>query len=447
MMAAYSLLLLLALTLSAPWWVTRMLTTHRYRDGLGQRLGRVPAELRSLTRGKRIVWLHAVSVGEVLAATRLVGELEAALGAEFRVVVSTTTRTGQALAQQRFGPERVFYFPLDFAFAVRAYLDALRPEALILMESELWPRVLRECGRRSIPVVVVNARVSDRSFARAMKVRAIWSRLLRKVTLFLAQSEEDARRLSALGAKAESVRISGNLKYDVRAPSRSRVVDLIRAAAGERPIVVAGSTVASNEARVEDEEAQVVYGWQFGALPQGALLVIAPRHPERFEKAWQVVYEFPSIRATDLLLGKTAENAVARSSPDGNSLDQPDIILLDTIGDLAAVYGMADVAYVGGSMFSSGGHNPLEPAQFGVPVVMGTSFENFRDIVSKLQEANAIRIVHDEMDLEVALRELLEDRSGARDMGERGKRVFEQQSGATARTTAAIISLLNGGAR
>ncbi|SEG48891.1 3-deoxy-D-manno-octulosonic-acid transferase [Bryocella elongata] len=450
-MPAYSLLLLLALTLSAPWWLTRMLTTQRYREGLAQRLGRVPATLREYARGHRIVWLHAVSVGEVLAATRLVAELDAALREQkndsFRIVISTTTRTGQELARQRFGAERVFYYPLDLAFAVRAYLNALMPDALILMESELWPRMLAECHRRSIPVSVVNARVSDRSFARAQRFRAIWSRLLAKVTLFLAQSEEDARRLVNLGARADGVRTSGNLKYDVRAPKQSKVADLIRIVANGRPIVVAGSTVASTEARVAPEEAQVVESWMRGALPSDALLVLAPRHPERFEEAWQIAYDFPSLRATDLLAGKSAEDTVQRNQTDGHSLDAPDIVLLDTIGDLAAVYELADVAYVGGSMFPRGGHNPLEPAQFGVPVVMGQSFENFRDIVGKMREVDAIRIVRDELELEEVFRYLIEHRDEARSIGARGRSVFEQQQGATARTVDALLALLSGASR
>jgi 3-deoxy-D-manno-octulosonic-acid transferase len=243
--------LMLGLLLSSPWWLLRMATTERYREGLRERLGGVPAQLREAVRGKRVIWVHAVSVGEVLAASRLVGELEAAFGDAFLVVVSTTTRTGQALARERFGAARVFYMPLDFAWMVRRYLRALKPEALVLMESELWPRMLHECARASIPVAVVNARVSDRSFARTMTVRDIWQYVLRKPSLWLAQSEEDARRLIALGAWGETVKVSGNLKYDVRAPRQSRVAELIRASAAGRPIVVAGSTVAGNEQRSE----------------------------------------------------------------------------------------------------------------------------------------------------------------------------------------------------
>ncbi len=241
-MALYSLLLMVGLAVCSPWWLARMV---RYRDGMGQRLGRVPAELRAAVAGRQVVWLHAVSVGEVLAATRLVRELEEALGDGWVVVVSTTTATGQALAKERFGAERVFYYPLDFAWCVRAYLRVLQPKMLVLMESEIWPRMLVECGRAGVPVAVVNARVSDRSYARAMRVKAVWGRVLRRVDLFLAQSEEDGRRLVAMGARAEAVRAIGNLKYDVRAAKASRVAELIREVAAGRPIVVAGSTVGA----------------------------------------------------------------------------------------------------------------------------------------------------------------------------------------------------------
>ena len=441
-MALYSLLLAVGLVVCSPWWLARMV---RYRAGMAQRLGRVPAALCAAAAGRQVVWVHAVSVGEVLAGTRLVAELETALGAGWVVVVSTTTATGQALAKERFGGAdsgRVFYYPLDFAWAVRAYLRALRPKLLVLMESELWPRMLVECGRAGVPVAVVNARVSDRSYARAMRVRAVWGRVLRRVNLFLAQSEEDARRLVAMGACAEAVRAIGNLKYDVRAPKTSRVAELIKQAAAGRPIVVAGSTVASTEQGVDSEEAQVVYGWMKGALPSGALLVLAPRHPERFDEAWQIAFDFPALRATDLLAGKRRENAVQRQHPDGESLDSMDIILLDTIGDLASVYGIADVAYVGGSMMERGGHNPLEPAQFGVPVVMGPSYENFREIVGKMIEADGIEIVKDEVELEIAFERLLTDREAARAMGERGRRVFEEQQGATGRAVEALVGMV-----
>jgi 3-deoxy-D-manno-octulosonic-acid transferase len=444
MMWLYSALLMAAVVVSFPWWVMRMLTTERYREGLRERLGQVPQRLREAVGPyadqRKVLWVHAVSVGEVLAASRLVPELENALrrrGERWRVVVSTTTRTGQALARERFGAERVFYFPLDFAKPVRAWISALNPGALLLMESELWPRMLHECFLAGVPVIVANARVSDRSFERAMKLRRWWAPVLRKVDLWLAQSDEDARRLKAMGADAEKVRAIGNLKYDVHAPKESKVAALIKEAAAGRPIVVAGSTTEDESGvRANWEETAVLQGWREGTdhEPIKALLVLAPRHPERFNGVESVVIEFRYA-----VVSKWLTNQVVR-----NGTDRPrEIVILDTIGDLAAVYGVADVAFVGGSLVKRGGHNPLEPAQFGVPVVMGPSYENFRDIVSSMQKVNGIRIVQNGDELESVLKEMLANPKVARAMGERGRSVFEKQHGATGRAIEAILTTLH----
>ena len=440
-MALYSLLLACVLALGSPYWLWRMTRGGPgWMASLAARLGRVPRELRVAVAGRQVVWVHAVSVGEVLAAARLVADLEHALGDGWRIVVSTTTATGQALARQRFASEkedaksagRVFYYPLDFAWAVRTYLRALQPKMLVLMESELWPRMLVECARAAVPVAVVNARVSDRSFARGMRVRSIWRRLLRRVNLFLTQSEEDAKRLVALGTDTGAVQAAGNLKYDAVEPKASRVAARIREITAGRAVVVAGSTVGGDQASVSEEKI-VAEAWrQVVAKEPASLLVLAPRHPERFEEAAKHLQGFRFVRASAM---EEASDGVG-----------PDAVLLNTIGDLAAVYGIADVALVGGSLVARGGHNPLEAARFGVPVVMGPSYENFRDIVAKMQAADGIRIVKDGAELQAAIVELLSDRHAAKAMGERGRQVFEQQQGATARTVEALVGLMRSGA-
>ncbi len=463
-MALYSVLLALALALSSPWWLLRMLTTDRYREGLGERLGRVPARVLEEMRGRRVVWVHAVSVGEVLAASRLVEQLEAALAASgaaaagaTAVVISTTTRTGQALARQRFGAGRVFFAPLDFAFAVRPYLSVLQPAALILMENELWPRLLHECAQRQTPVVVANARMSDRSFRRSMRrpLRLIWKRVVRKPRLWLAQSEEDALRLARVGVDAASIQVTGNMKYDILAPQQSTMADRVRRIAAGRPIVVAGSTVEGSPA----EEELVIGAWAEGVKDQtGALLVLAPRHPERFAVVEAMLRPYRYAKAsTRHRQGSSAEQAALREQnangrqaeavrPETFAEEDPcaglEVFLLDTIGDLAAVYAVADVAFLGGSLVRKGGHNPLEPAQFGVPVVIGGSFENFRDVVAKMQEADGIRIVQDQDQLGAVLAELLADRQQAARIGERGRMVFAQQQGATSRAVQAILQVI-----
>jgi 3-deoxy-D-manno-octulosonic-acid transferase len=428
-MLAYSALLTLALTLSAPWWLIRMATTDRYREGLKQRLGFVPAGLRAYAANHRVVWLHAVSVGEVLAASRLITELEAALGEGWRIVISTTTRTGHALAKQRFGtdapehdPARIFYLPLDFAFATRAYLNALRPAALILMESELWPRLLHECRTRNIPVAVANARVSDRSFRRAMKVRALWKQLVRKPTLWLAQSDEDARRLSALGARIETIQNVGNLKYDIRAAEKNSMAKLINELRGASRLVVAGSTLAN-------EEALLLEAWPriLRAGPD-MILLIAPRHPERFSEVFGLIQQsgYKAVLCSEL-------NEASEKLTGGT------ILLLDTIGDLASVYSVAVTALIGGSLIPKGGHNPLEAAQFGVPILMGPFYENFRDIVEGLKQAWAIGIVAEDRELSEAV---INFARHGKEWGERAKGFYSSQTGATARTVTAILSMM-----
>ena len=424
MMVVYSSLLLAVLVLGAPWWLLRMATSGRYRAGLAGRLGRVPEGLRVAVAGQNVVWVHAVSVGEVMAATQLVRELKTELPG-WVVAVSTTTETGQRLAVERLTGSPVFYLPLDFAFVVRRYLRVLRPKMLVLMESELWPRLMDECAKDGVPMAVVNARVSDRSFPRYMRLRRLWRPLLGKVSLFLAQSAETAERLVRIGAPVERVRVSGNLKYDVRVGGVSSLTEMLRERlAVEARVLVCGSTL-------EGEERMLLETWfAVVAAEPRAVMVLAPRHPDRFTAVAGMVARsgFGLVRASEFREGS---GTVAAGS----------VFLLDTIGDLAAMYGLGAVAFVGGSLVARGGHNPLEPAQFGVPVVMGASYENFREIVEVMRESDAVRIVST-TSLGEAMVEMLRDDGAGRAMGEHGRVVFEAQSGATARTVEALMGLL-----
>jgi 3-deoxy-D-manno-octulosonic-acid transferase len=424
----YNLALLAALVLSAPWWLWRMATTHKYRDGFMRRLGKLPAALVGLSQERPLIWIHAVSVGEVLAVSRQVGELDRAFPGH-RLVVSTTTRTGQALARERFGSNRVFYCPLDLPWAVRAYLNALQPRLLILAETEFWPNLLSGCFRRQIPVAVVNARISDRSWPRYRPLRRLWKPFLGRLSLVLAQSETDAVRLKALGCLQEKVTVSGNLKFDVRAVVEAEATRLLKTLAKDLRLVVAGSTL-------EGEETALLDAWPrlLTADPQLAL-VLAPRHPERFA-------------AVAALLANSGIPWVKRSdwpTPASPGTLQPlvpgQIVLLDTIGELASVYSLASVAFVGGSLIPAGGHNPLEPAQFGVPIVMGPHFANFRAITCDLLAQQALRIAAKEK-LAATLIDLLQNPAQARAMGERARQVFSQQAGATGRSVDALRKLL-----
>jgi 3-deoxy-D-manno-octulosonic-acid transferase len=419
----YSFALFLVLVFGAPYWLVRMATTGKYREGLSERLGFVPARLREAD-SRRTIWVHAVSVGEVLAASRLVNELSAC-APQYRVLFSTTTRTGQRLARDRTGINHTFYFPLDFPWIVRRYLRLLDPALLVLVETEFWPNLLAACRRAGIPVAVVNGRVSDRSLPRYLQLRSLWKQILAGVSILLAQSEEDAKRLKAIGAPAGRVFFGGNLKFDVRSAEPAAITTSLREylTAGTR-VLVCGSTMEGEEEILLDAFQQVRK-----AIPD-CVMILAPRHPERFGRVAQ-------------LLKNRDEQSVRRS----NWMKRPSkikggtVVLLDSIGELASVYALASVAFVGGSLIPAGGHNPLEPAQFAVPVVMGTHYANFRAIIDMLVHAEAMKLATTET-LVPILENLLTDVEAANDLGVRALEVFHLQSGATGRAITALLGLL-----
>lgn len=427
----YNLALLSGLIASAPWWLWRMATTHKYREGLGERLGNVPAWIKSKAAERPAIWLHAVSVGEVLAVSRLVEELDRAgdkSAVKFQVLISTTTSTGQALARERFGANRVFYCPLDLPWSVSAHLNAIKPRMLVLAETEFWPNLLSGCFRRKIPVLVANARISDRSWPRYKMLRRFWRPILSKLSRALAQTEVDADRLRAIGLEADGVTVSGNLKFDVRAAQEAEATRLLRTLGRDQRFYVAGSTL-------EGEEAALLEAWPtiLEQEPQLAM-VLAPRHPERFG-------------AVADLLARSGVVWTKRSSWNGRAVEALEplkpgqVILLDTIGELASIYSLAAVAFVGGSLFPTGGHNPLEPAQFGVPIVMGLHYANFRAIAEDLRAHDALRVAPKEK-LAAAIGSLLENPAAAAAMGSRAREVFGAQAGATDRTAKVICEVL-----
>lgn len=423
-MPLYSLLLFLVLILGTPFWLVRMATSGRYRRGLAQRLGFVPADLTAILAGRPVLWLHAVSVGEVLAATELIASLERTYPAH-TIAISTTTEAGQRVARERFPQNAVFFLPLDFALLIRRYLRILRPQLLLLMESELWPNLMRECHRSGAAVVVINARISDRSFPRYRRLRHLWRPLLRPVSLFLAQGQETADRLRAIGVPSQKVQTTGNLKFDVKAAPQGSIFTAIKAALPPgAPSLIAGSTL-------EGEEALLLTAWPEVLRAQpSAVLLLAPRHTPRFAAVVELA------RQTGFTVHRASTLAATLPISPG------DIVVLDTIGDLAGLYALATAAFLGGSLVPAGGHNPLEPARFGVPVIMGPSFENFREIVTMLQASNAIQVVGPGASLSAALAHMLSPDVEVRALGERGRSVFLSQAGATARCLAALAPLL-----
>lgn len=424
-MLLYSFGLLLALLVTAPYWLLHMLFYGKYREGLGERLGQVPERVTAAVHGRRVVWLHAVSVGELIAISGVAQRLQQT-HPDLDIVVSTTTRTSQRLARARFGDEHVFYFPLDFAWIVRRYLRALQPALLVLAETELWPRLLRESALAGTKIVLVNGRISDRSLPRYQALRRLWRPFLESLTHVLAQSEEDAERFAAIGVRKDCITVSGNLKYDVRVPSESTLPRALRAAipAGAQ-VIVAGSTLDKEEAMLVD-----AFVHELRELPY-LVLVLAPRHPERFAVVAALLTQrgLPWVRRT--LWAHTPAHIAPGS-----------VVLLDSIGELAGVYALASVAFVGGSLVPAGGHNPLEPAQFGVPILTGTHTQNFRSIMSAFLMEDAIAVTTPQ-DLQATLHRLLTSPEAAA-MGQRAYTVFEQQAGAFERTLSTLEQVLQG---
>ena len=420
--SVYSILLFVTLVMSAPWWLLEMLRHGKYRAGLGERLGKVPDRILNQV-ATNTIWIHAVSVGEVLAISRVIDELKTQLPG-WRIVVSTTTDTGQKLARERFGDSNVFYFPVDLPLAVGAYLQALRPKLLVLAESEFWPNLLHRARLSGTDVAVVNARVSDRSLPGYLRFRGPLGRVMQDVQLFLAQSEEDARRLIQMGAPAERVRVSGNLKFEVKPPARTAIAAPFAAMKREEagPLLVAGSTLDGEETMLLEMFRQVV------ARYPNVVLLLAPRHPERFDEVASL------LASSGLQYQRRSQWKEDRPIPGS-------VFLLDSIGELASLYEFADLAFVGGSLVPRGGHNVLEAAQFGTPILVGPHTENFRDIIEVFRKADALGEVTPQS-LTATVLHLLENYDERAALGRRASEVMRSQRGATERTVSGLLELL-----
>ena len=422
MYVLYSTLLGAALFLSLPYWIYQMLRHGKYHTGLFQRLGRVPPHLSRSSQPT--VWMHAVSVGEVLAVSGLVDQLRVRLPG-YRMVISTTTDTGQQLARDRFGADNVFYFPIDLGFAIRPYLDTLRPQLIVIAETEFWPNFLRLARRTGAHIAVVNARISDRSWRGYQRLRWWLRTVIANVDLFLAQTQEDSNRLVDIGAPKSRIEVTGNLKFDLKPTQPPTVIANLRdsfRATGAAPILVCGSTADDEEERMLLQAFQNI----LASYPH-ATMILAPRHPERFA-------------AVATLLESLGIHFLRRSLWSGEPLSGG-VLLLDTIGELSAIYGLADIAFVGGSLVPKGGHNIIEPARHGVAIVVGNHTENFRDIIGLFQSHDAVRVVGP-AELPLVLMELISNEAERTALGQRAAETLRSQSGASEKTVAALQKLL-----
>lgn len=429
----YSLLLTVGFVALLPRFAIDALRTRKYVTGLGQRLGNLPKLPPS---NQPLIWLHCVSVGETEAARPLVRALGKAFPT-YRLVVSTTTVTGQQVARRVFAENAaaVFYFPIDWAWTVRRVLRALQPSAVLIMETELWPNLLRECRRRAIPTALVNGRISTTSFRRYQKIRSFMSRVLNDLTMAAMQSEKDMARLLELGISSSKTISCGNLKFDSAdsagddAASQA-LCDRFGFNRGES-LIVAASTHAPEEQVVIDAFKQI----RQSKTGEPARLLIAPRHPERFGEVAR------QIEASGLRWARRSAN---RAPGDATC----DVVLLDSIGELRTIFALAKVAFMGGSIATHGGHNILEPAAEGVCVITGAHTGNFSAMIKAFLDADAVVQLPDVSPpeaagkLAVAISELLENDGRRRELAQRAKAVCNRNRGATERTIDLIAKLL-----
>ena len=429
MYVLYSLAMLLVFLAASPYFLYQAVRHGKYAGSLPERLGFLPVSL-NLDREPSI-WIHAVSVGEALTARAIASDLKARYP-HLRLFISTPTMTGQQVAKRSFqAADGVFFFPIDLAIIVRRVLEIVRPRLFVMMETELWPNLLRECRARGVKTVVINGRISARSFPRYRLVRPLFRRVLTLVDRFCVQGEETAGRLIELGAPPERITITGSLKFDaLQLPGAAgaarggaeRVLRFLTVAEG-RAVVVAGSTMPG-------EHELVLRAFErIRTLARNPLLILAPRKPEHFADAASLARQsgFRTMLRSELAIDEEV---------------RADVVVLDTIGELAQVYRAATVVFVGGSLVPVGGHNILEPAVYGKPIVFGPHMQNFAEIAETFLAGDAAIQVTSGRGLEDALIELLSSPDARAGLGERARALVEANRGARERSLAAVAELL-----
>jgi 3-deoxy-D-manno-octulosonic-acid transferase len=424
----YSFLTLVVFVLVSPYFLYQAIRYNKYIGSLGQRLGYLPVSLN--VDGEESIWIHAVSVGEALTARALAADLKERYP-RLRLYLSTTTIAGQHVARRSLQHvDAVFYFPFDWAFIVKRTLNIVRPRLFVMMETEIWPNLLRLCRARGVKTVLINGRISSRSYPRYRIIRPFFRRVLADVDRFCMQSDESARRIIELGADASKVTVTGSLKFDsLELPAvvshgkpRARVLRFFRLSPN-RLVLVAGSTVKGEEPAVLKAFSRLK-----GASPS-AMVILAPRQPERFGEVERLARDagFVTARRSDLPI---------------DTEPRADVVVLDTIGELAQLYQVATVVFVGGSLVDHGGHNILEPAVFGKPIMFGPHMQNFKEIVDAFLANDAAVQVGSERELEQAMISLATDPVRRAKLGAAARALVEANRGAKGKTLAVIADLL-----
>ena len=420
----YSLLLLAV----APVLLYRRIRHGKYRGGWREKL---TGRLTRRHPDRQCIWFHAVSVGEVLQLQKVLDET-ASRFPEAELFVTTTTDTGYGVACDKYPQHTVAYFPLDFTWAVKRALKAIRPDLVVLVELELWPNFILTCRRHGIPIALINGRIGEKSFRGYSRLKPLIGRVLKAFDVLAVQNETYRDRLQALGAPAERVVVTGNIKFDRVESNRDNIrTQELRQSFGIEPhqaVFIAGSTQSP-------EEMYALDAWRLLRKEFPDLrLILVPRHKERFEDVAELVHQrgVPLLRRSELKAGNTTP-PVSGASP---------VLMLDTLGELAACWGLADIAFVGGSLTNRGGQNMLEPAGYGAAVLFGPNTWNFKDITEALLSRDAARVVGGPDELLQSLRELLQQPMLSQRMGITARAFVAEQQGATARTVDQISALL-----
>jgi 3-deoxy-D-manno-octulosonic-acid transferase len=425
MYTLYSILTVVAFIVLSPYFAYQALRYKKYVGNVGERLGFLPITLN--VDGDESIWIHAVSVGEALTVRALAEDLKARYP-RLRLFVSTTTLAGQDVARKQLPmADGIFYFPFDWAVIVKRTLRIIRPRVFVMMETEIWPNLLRLCRERGVKTLVINGRISARSYPRYKLIRPFFKRVLGDVDRFCMQSEESAARLKDLGADPARVTVTGSLKFDslptplAHARPRDRVLRYFRVPAN-RIVVVAGSTM-------KPEDSAVLRAFQrVKNLAPGALLVIAPRQNARFDEVLALAEE-------------QGFTAVMRSKLPIDADPRADVVVLDTFGELAQLYQIATVVFVGGSLADYGGHNILEPAVYGKPVLFGPHMHNFKEIAEAFVANGAGVQVQTERELEETLRALVTDPVRRARLGAAARALIDANRGAKTKTLQVFAAL------
>lgn len=441
MYIAYSVLIVAFFVLMSPYLLYQAIRYRKYIRSLPQRLGYLPVSFN--LDGDESIWIHAVSVGEVLTARALLPELRQRYP-RLRIFLSTTTMTGQQVARTNLQyVDEVFFLPFDLGFIVNRTLRLVKPRLFVMMETEIWPNLLRACQRDGVRSVLVNGRISSRSYPRYRLGRTFFRHVLANVDRFCMQSEESARRIIDIGAAPDRVVVTGSLKFDsldlnalqdaqadgtpyriqpMPDRGRNRVLRYFRISP-DRPVVIAASTL-----RGEEEWVLEAFGRIRATMP-AALLIIAPRKPERFDDV-------------ERMARRGGWNVARRSELRVDSEPRHDVVILDTIGELAQLFRVATAVFVGGSLVDAGGHNILEPAVFGKPIVFGPYMQNFAEIARTFLDNGAAIQVRSGRELEPVLVELLRDPVQRAKLGAAARALVEANRGARSRTLDVIAELL-----